>query len=138
MILVWIVIAMLPIAIVSLLSTLLIRLSSLWKHRDMIATVGGIIFLVAYFYLAGTIGGLTGDASAGGDMIMQFMAQNTARIDALTRMFPPASWAAKGLLGDWGMLLLFIRRNGMIGECIKYHLFLFKKVINAFIYRVYC
>lgn len=108
MLLVWIVIAMLPIAIVSFLSTLLIRLSSLWKHRDMIATVGGIIFLIAYFYLAGMMGGLSGNASAGGDMIMQFMAQNSTRIDALTRMFPPASWAAKGLLGDWRMLLLFM------------------------------
>lgn len=108
MVLVWLVIAMLPITIVSFLSTLLIRLSSLWRHRDMIATVGGIIFLVAYFLLAGTIGGLSGDASANGDMIMQFMAQNSARIDALTRSFPPASWAAKGLLGDWGRLALFM------------------------------
>ena len=107
MLILWLTVAMLPIAIVSVISTGLIRFSSLWKRRDLIATVFGMVFLVAYMYAAGTMGGMAGDSSAGGEMIEQFMAQNTARIEAMTRIFPPAAWAAKGLLGDWGQLMLF-------------------------------
>ena len=97
----------LPIVAVSFVSTLLIRLSGLWKHRDMIATVSGIIFIGAYMFLAFNMGSISG----GGDMegfVASFLGSNMARVDALTRAFPPAAWAAKGALGDWGSLLLFL------------------------------
>lgn len=98
---------MLPIVIVTLISTLLIRLSALWKHRDMIATASGILFIGAYMYFAMNMGSMTGSGEAD-NLIARFLESNTARIDALTRMFPPAAWAAKGLLGDLTHLLLFL------------------------------
>ena len=100
----------LPIVLVSFVSTLLIRLSSLWKHRDIIATVSGIIFIGAYMFLAFNMGSISG----GGDMeefAAAFIGSNMARVDALTKAFPPAAWAAKGALGDWGSLLLFLAVN---------------------------
>ena len=102
----------LPIVLVSFVSTLLIRLSGLWKHRDMIATVSGIIFIGAYMFLAFNMGSISG--SSGGDMedfAAAFLGSNMARVDALTRAFPPAAWAAKGALGDWGQLALFLAVN---------------------------
>ena len=104
----------LPIVLVSFVSTLLIRLSSLWKHRDMIATVSGIIFIGAYMFLAFNMGSVTG--GSGGDMeefAAAFIGSNMARVDALTRAFPPAAWAAKGALGNWGQLLLFLAVNAI-------------------------
>ncbi len=97
----------LPIVVVSFLSTLLIRLSALWKHRDMIATVSGILFIGAYMFLAFNMGSFSGSGEAG-DLVMKFMQSNTARLETMTRAFPPAGWAGKGILGDWGQLLLFM------------------------------
>ena len=97
----------LPIVIVSFVSTLLIRLSALWKHRDRIATISGIVFIGAYMFLAFNMGSITGSGEAD-DFLAKFMQSNTARIESMTRMFPPAAWAAKGVLGDWKLLLLFL------------------------------
>ena len=98
----------LPIVIVAFVSTLLIRLSSLWKHRDTIATVSGIVFLALYMYAAFNMGAVSGDSQEAADLVMKFMQSNYARVEAMTRVFPPAGWGAKGILGDWGMLLLFL------------------------------
>ena len=99
----------LPIVIVTFVSTLLIRLSSIWKHRDTIATVSGIVFLALYMYAAFNIGAFSGsENSEAAGLVMQFMQSNFARVDAITRVFPPAGWGAKGILGDVSMLLLFL------------------------------
>lgn len=99
----------LPLVIVAFVSTLLIRLSSVWKHRDAIATVSGIIFLAVYMYAAFNMGAISGgESQETTDMVMKFMESNYARVDAMTRVFPPAGWGAKGILGDWGQLGLFL------------------------------
>ena len=97
----------LPIVAVSFVSTLLIRFSGLWKHRDMIATVSGIIFIGAYMFLAFNMGSISGSGDME-DFVASFLGSNMARVDALTRAFPPAAWAAKGALGDLGQLALFL------------------------------
>lgn len=102
----------LPIVAVSFVSTLLIRLSGLWKHRDMIATVSGIIFIGAYMFVAFNMGSISGGGEME-DFVASFLGSNMARVDALTRAFPPAAWAAKGALGDWGQLLLFLAVNAI-------------------------
>ena len=107
LILVWAGVAVLPIAIVSFLSTLLIRLTALWKRREMVATVGGIALLIAYMILCMNMGAITG----GGDaetVLTEFMTNNLFRIQAITRIFPPAAWAARGLMDDWGQLGLYL------------------------------
>lgn len=97
----------LPIVAVAFVSTVLIRFSGLWKRRDMIATVSGVLFIGAYMYFAFTMGSISGSGDAEG-MIASFLESNMNRVDAMTRAFPPAGWAAKGVLGDWGQLLLFL------------------------------
>ncbi len=100
MIVVWLLISLLPICLIAFLSSLLIRISSLWKHREMLVTVSGILMLVVIMLAAGTLGGMTGNAAEGGDMLLKFVRSNTDRIETLTKIFPPAGWAAKGMLGQ--------------------------------------
>ena len=108
MVLVWLTAALIPVAIITFVSALLIRISALWKHRELMATVGGIAFFIAYMFLMMNVGRVTGDAADGGELIRNFIMSYTARIDSMTGMFPPARWAVKGMLGDWGQLALFI------------------------------
>ena len=107
MVVVWLLIAVLPICIAAFLSAFLIRLSALWKHREIIMTVGGIALFIAYMFLMMNVGSITGDSAEGGEMIQKFFMDNSTRISSLTALFPPAQWAVKGLMGDWGQLALF-------------------------------
>ncbi len=107
MVVVWLLIAVLPICIAAFLSAFLIRLSALWKHREIIMTVGGIALFIAYMFLMMNVGSITGDSAEGGEMIQKFFMDNSTRISGLTALFPPAQWAVKGLMGDWGQLALF-------------------------------
>ena len=108
MVIVWLTVAVLPISIAALLSSLLIRISALWKHREVIMTVGGFALFAAYMFLMMNVGSITGDAADGGELIQKFFTDNSSRIASLTSVFPPAGWAAKGLMGDWGQLALFV------------------------------
>ena len=106
---VWLLIALLPICIIAFVGSLIIRVSALWKHREMVMTVGGIALMVGYMILMMNLGGATGDSVESGEMLQRFMMDNTARIESMTSMFPPAAWAAKGLLGkDYGQFALWI------------------------------
>ena len=108
MVIVWLTIAVLPICIAALLSSFLIRISSLWKHREIIMTVGGFALFAAYMFVMMNMGSMTGDSAEGGEMVQQFFMSYSARISGLTSIFPPAGWAARGLMGDWGQLALFV------------------------------
>ena len=107
MVLVWLLVAILPICIASFISAFLIRLSTLWKHRELFMTVGGIGLFVAYMFLVMNMSTITGDSADGGEMLQRFFLDNSARIAGMAELFPPAGWAAKGILGDWGQLGLF-------------------------------
>lgn len=108
MIIVWLLVAILPICIAGLLSAFLIRISVLWKRRELIMTVGGFALFIAYMILMMNVGSITGDSADGGEMLKEFFMNNSSRISGMTKMFPPAGWAAEGLLGDWGQLGLFV------------------------------
>ena len=108
MIIVWLLVAILPICIAGLLSAFLIRISVLWKRRELIMTVGGFAIFIAYMILMMNVGSITGNSAEGGEMLKEFFMNNSARISGMTKMFPPAGWAAEGLLGDWGQLGLFV------------------------------
>ena len=106
---VWLLIAVLPICIIAFVSSLIIRVSGLWKHRELVMTVAGIALMVGYIFLMMNLGSVTGDSADGGEMMQRFMMDYSSRIESMTSMFPPAVWAAKGLLGaDYGLLSLWI------------------------------
>ena len=100
MIPVWLLIALLPICLIAFLSSLVIRLSALWKHREILLTVSGIALLIGYMFLMMNVGSITGDTADGGKMMEQFLMDNSTRIASMTSLFPPAAWAAEGLLGQ--------------------------------------
>ena len=107
MVLVWLLIAILPICIAAFFSAFLIRLSALWKHREMFMTVGGIALFLVYMFVMMNVGSITGDSAEGGEMIQQFFMSNSERISGMTKIFPPAEWAARGLQGEWSQLALY-------------------------------
>ena len=109
MALAWLLIALLPICLIAFLSTLLIRISVLWRHREILLTVSGIALLVIYMFVMMNLGGVTGNAASGGEMLESFIRSNQARIRAMSGLFPPAAWAAEGILGqNYGMFALWI------------------------------
>ncbi len=109
MIVVWLLIALLPICVIAFVSSLLIRLSALWKHREVLLTVSGIALMVGYMFLMMNLGSITGDTADGGEMIRQLVESSSARISAMTKTFPPAAWAANGMLGqNYGMFAVWI------------------------------
>lgn len=106
MILVWLASPILPLAIVSFLSTLLIRLSALRKRRDLIVTVCSLALLAGYMILVMNASSVMGSDSQ--DFLLRFLSSNAERISAIAHFFPPAAWAAAGLLGSREQLLLFL------------------------------
>lgn len=98
--------AVLPIVIVTFLSTILIRFSALWKRREMVATIFGIGFLIVYMAFSMQLGGMMPEQPE--NFLASFFLQHQARIQALSGFFPPAGWAAQGLMGDWAQLALFL------------------------------
>ena len=108
MIVVWLLVALLPICVISFVSSLLIRLSALWKHREILLTVSGIVLMVGYMFLMMNMGQITG-SSDGGQVIEQLVQSSSARIEAMTKIFPPAAWAAEGILGlNYGRFIIWI------------------------------
>ena len=109
MIVVWMLIAIMPICLIAFVSSLLIRLTALWKHREILLTVSGIALMVGYMFLMMNMGQITGDSADGGEMIKQLVESSSARIGAMTKLFPPAAWAANGMLGqNYGMFIVWI------------------------------
>ena len=107
MVLVWLIVSILPVSIAAILSAFLTRLTALWKHREIVMTVGGFALFIAYMILMMNVGSITGDSAEGGEMLKKFFMDNSVRISGMTSYFPPAGWAAEGILGDWGKLALY-------------------------------
>ena len=105
---VWLLADVIPIAAVSLISTVLVRMTGLWKHREILTTIFGIGFLVIYMFTMGRLGGFSADTAEAGVMLQQFIENYIVRIDSMTQLFPPAGWAVRGMMGEMGMLCLFI------------------------------
>ena len=108
LVIVWLTLSILPIAVVSWISTLLIRLSSLWKRRETIATVFGMVLLMGYMLFCMNTGALIGEGGEASEMLTQLLVSQQSRIRSLSTAFPPMRWAANGLLGGASDLLLFV------------------------------
>ena len=105
---VWLCNAMMPIAVGSIVATLLIRVSALIKHREAILTVGGLALMVGYMFLSMNIGNMMGETTDNEEMLARMLTGNEELIRGLTRLFPPTAWGVNGLLGDWKQLGLFV------------------------------
>ncbi len=105
---VWLFLSVLPVIVVTWVSTLLIRISALWKHRETVATVGGIILLAAYMAVCFGMGMATGENGELSGAVTEMLISRQGIIEAMLSFFPPLRWAAAGLTGDIGQLLLFV------------------------------
>lgn len=111
MVLVWLTVSILPICVVTFLSALLIRLSSLWKHRETMMTVGGMALMMAYFVFIFAINTSSMNMMDSAEGMSRILMDNQGMIHQITRLFPPAVWATEGLLGNWGQLVLSLGVN---------------------------
>ena len=97
-----------PLCIVALLSALLMRLSFVSRHRESITLI--LSMLIAVAYAAGVTmfsNRSTGGQGAFAGLVTGLMQEN-GLMNQMLRVFPPAQWAANGLLGDMPKLLLLL------------------------------
>ncbi len=92
-------IPLIPMAISTLGSTLLIRFSSLFRHRDRIAVVGGIALLAGTVLLQmKMVSTIPDDAQAA--FFIGLLADNQRLLQTFAGSFPPVLWATVGLSGS--------------------------------------
>ena len=94
---------MIPLSIVALLASLLMRVSFFSRHRDTI--VMALSALLAIAYSVGVTMMNTGSTEPSEAIAMLIRPEGL--LEKILGIFPPAMWAASGLTGNVGMLLLF-------------------------------
>ena len=93
-----------PLSIVALIASLLMRISAFARHRETI--VMALSMALAIAYSAGVT--MTSGSSSSPDEVIQMLMSREALMHRLTGFFPPVEWAMKGLTGNWAMLLLLV------------------------------
>ncbi len=95
---------LIPLAVVALVSSLLMRVSFVAKHREALT-----MFLSAALAIAYAAAVTLNNASSGNpaENLMPLLLED-GLVDVVLKRFPPAMWAVKGLGGDVPLLLLFI------------------------------
>lgn len=101
----------LPVAIATLLATVLIRFSSMWKNRERWTIIGGFALMFGAIALQMQMINVIPE-DAGADFFIRLITDNSAMIAAVTGWFPPVMWGSYGLTGAAqpmiGYFLLFI------------------------------
>lgn len=87
---------MLPIAIVTGLSTLLIRLSALWKHREAFTIIGSVVLIAGVVYAQMSLT-MHIPENAGGAFFLAMLSGNLSFLENLAYGFPPVRWAVEGM-----------------------------------------
>ena len=93
-----------PLSIVALIASLLMRISAFARHRETI--VMALSMALAIAYSAGVT--MTSGSSSSPDEVILMLMSREALMHRLTGFFPPVEWAMKGLTGNWAMLLLLV------------------------------
>ena len=93
---------LIPLSIVALIASLLMRIGAFARHRETIVMVLSMGLAILYSASVTMSSGTINDPS---ELAQLLMSQETL-IHRLTRAFPPVEWALQGLTGNWGMLLL--------------------------------
>lgn len=96
----------LPLCVVTFLTTLLARFSSLAKHKEAVAMVFSIFVFVAVMAAENSLLPKIPE-DAGAMYFVQLMLDNEGVLTMLTSAFPPVLWAVHGLQGSWGEWLLY-------------------------------
>ncbi len=92
-----------PLCIVALVASLLMRISFISRHRDTVVMILSFGIAIAYS-IAVTMGNASQQSMD--EMIVGLLSQE-GMLGKLMGFFPPVRWATEGLTGSWGMLLLY-------------------------------
>lgn len=93
-----------PLSIVALAASLLMRVGSFSRHRESVVMALSMLLAIGYSLTVTRMN--SGDTSPA-DMVMM-MVNSSGLLDRVLNLFPPARWAAYGLTGQAGMLALFL------------------------------
>lgn len=97
---------MLPMAIITLLSSVLARLVGGIRNSALLTTFLSFLMIAVIYGAEIMFFNATGD-DADTLQIVQLLVQQGGLLQTITGFFPPVYWGIRGLMGDAGYLLLF-------------------------------
>lgn len=97
---------LLPLVVVTLVVTLLTRLTGLARHREACMMLGSLLAVAVVWGIEFTL--LPRIDESGLGYIVQILLSRNGLINLLLSSVPPIQWAAQGLQGDWLRLIMFL------------------------------
>ena len=94
---------LIPLGIVALVASLLMRLSVFARNRDSVTMALSAAFAIAYSLCVTMTNASDGDPAKA----MIALLSQKGMLDRLSRFYPPMQWATQGFTGNIGMLVLF-------------------------------
>ena len=99
---------MVPIAVVTLLSFALIRVSALWKRREALTVVMSMLFLVAFMWADMKFSMSSASNDDMGAAVLQLITRQRRVLDVFAGLYPPIRWFVAALtqmnlaaIGGW-------------------------------------
>lgn len=96
-----------PLALSGLLSLALMRFSALWRRRELMTIIGSVLLLVAVMTVQMLLTSKLPESMTQ-EAALALVASGEGLLTMIASVFPPSGWATQGLMGDGGMLLLFV------------------------------
>ena len=88
---------MVPIAVVTLLSFALIRVSALWKRREALTVVMSMLFLVAFMWADMKFSMSSASNDDMGAAVLQLVTRQRQVLDLFAGLYPPIRWFVDAL-----------------------------------------
>jgi len=94
-----------PLAVVTLLSFALIRVSALWKRRELLTILASMAFLIAFLYAEMRLS-LSAEGSDLGALVLQLVLRQKQMLDLVVGIYPPIQLFTSALTDGGGSALL--------------------------------
>ena len=107
MLLVTLTATMMPVAILTLLTTLLVSMTGVTRHREAVQMGFAMIMMVVWLTIEFRFMNSASD-DVGTRNFMQMFTGQSDMLRGLTRAFPPVQWAMDGISGNVGSLLGYL------------------------------
>lgn len=103
---------MIAMALITLLSFLLIRISALWKRREGMTTLMTFLLIAGIMAVQISFSMRTGDEEEFGRIILRLVMRQSVLVDLFVKSFPPIGWLCNALIQTgwkgWGYGIAFI------------------------------
>ena len=107
-----------PLGIAAVICSLLAGFSAFRRHREAVTTAGSIVLTIGMMIVSMTMSSMGTRMENDVTFLIQFLSGRLDIVDRLSGYFPPAGWAAKGLLGDWGQLALLVAVSAAVAALV--------------------